>query len=64
MVTVKEPTITINGHPLTDAEALTVRVALGNFDIDLRMNGLGNDPAGINLTKLYRETIQRIHGYI
>jgi hypothetical protein len=30
-----EPRITINGHPLTEAQAMTVRVALNSFDMDL-----------------------------
>lgn len=33
-----EPRITINGVELTDAQAMTVRVAIGNFRIEL------NDP--------------------
>lgn len=43
----EEPNITINGVRLTPAEAMTVRVALGAFAMDLRCEGsLGDDDHG------------------
>jgi hypothetical protein len=42
-----EPNITINSVPLTPAEAMTVRVALNAFAIDLRSaDSLGDDDHG------------------
>jgi hypothetical protein len=43
-----EPRITINGELLTDAEAMTVRVALTNFKFDLS-DRLQNDRDNISL---------------
>ena len=40
-----EAIITVNGHKLTVAESMTVRVALTAYANDLRMNGLGDNEA-------------------
>lgn len=41
-----EPDIIVNGVRLTVGQAMTVRVALGNFVMDLQANGLGDDEHG------------------
>lgn len=43
-----EPTIIINGTTLTEAQAMTVRVALSCFDADC-----GTDEHGKEMTRLY-----------
>lgn len=45
----KEPTIVINGTTLSDAAAMTLRVALGNFQIDL-CGELGKDLGELGIT--------------
>jgi hypothetical protein len=52
-----EPAITINGTPLTVAQAMTVRVALGIFLIDLQSPDMDIGPMEI----AYRERISEIH---
>ena len=56
-----EPAITINGHPLTVAQAMTIRVALGSFAMDLRTHGLGDDGHGQAVTQGYLAAIRDIH---
>lgn len=56
-----EPKIVINGKFLSDAQAMTVRVAVNSFSIDLQSNGLGDDEHGKAMTKLYVERIQEIN---
>ncbi len=41
-----EPKITINGTPLSEAEAMTLRVALGAWMLDLTAGDLGDDETG------------------
>ena len=48
-----EATITINGIKLTNAEAMTVRVAINSFLIGLRDGHLGDDDVGKSLTTGY-----------
>lgn len=45
-----EPEIIINGHKLTNAQAMTVRVAVSSFDPEC-----GDDETGIAMTKAYKE---------
>ncbi len=52
--------ITINSEPLTDAQATTVRVAIENFDADLKDDYLGEDAHSAEMTKIYRERISEI----
>jgi hypothetical protein len=59
-----EPTITINGVLLTNAEAMTVRVAIENFAMDLRNDGLGEDEHGRTMTRLYLAQIDEIRKHI
>ena len=60
-----EPTITINGVTLSQGQAMTVRVALSAFAMDLR-DGLGDDEHGKAMTAAYRarlsEILKIIHG--
>lgn len=60
MNTQHEPTITVNGYTLSTAEAMTVRVALGNFAISLYEEGLGDDDIGRGLCAGYLAAIRTI----
>lgn len=49
-----EPTITVNGHTLTEAEAMTVRVALYDYATQLgEPDALGDDQSGRELAAGY-----------
>lgn len=50
-----EPIITINGKVLTTAQALTIRVAVSSFLMDMREEGLGDDDHGKKMAGLYIE---------
>jgi len=56
-----EPIITINGHRLHTGQAMTVRVALESFAIDLQRDGLGDDEHGRRLTQHYLAAIEAIN---
>lgn len=60
----EEPIVIINGKALTEAQAMTVRAAIENFDSDLKQNGLGEDAHGVEMTKLYRDRISEIRSLI
>jgi hypothetical protein len=49
-----EPIITINGHLCTPGEAMTLRVALQSFLMDLAEKGLGDDEHGRKMTANYQ----------
>lgn len=53
----KEPSMSINGHQLTDAQAMTIRVAIEDFDASLANDGLGDDEHGRNMVTAYRARI-------
>ena len=55
-----EPVITMNGVPLTLAQAMTVRVAIEGFSMDLMNTGLGDDEHGKTMVKLYMQRIEEI----
>lgn len=56
-----EPKIVINGHALTPAEAMTVRVALEAYASELREpDALGNDEHGQKMVDLYLVSIDSI----
>lgn len=55
-----EPTITVNGSLLTVGQAMTVRVALGAFALDLRTDGLGDDQHGTDITRAYLVRIKEV----
>ena len=53
-----EPTIIIGDKMLNEGQAMTVRVALNNFLIDLQdPDGLGEDEHGRAMTAAYRDRI-------
>lgn len=54
-----EPKITINGQEVTNAMAMTIRVSIENFAIDLEEGRMG---AGI--TESYRDRIREIRTLI
>lgn len=54
-----EPDITINGYRLSNAQAMTVRVALNAFAMDLQ-SGLGEDDIGKSMTIGYQSAIRDI----
>jgi hypothetical protein len=56
----KEPIIIINGKRTTEEQAMTIRVALNNFIIDLQHRNCGDDFHGIEMVKLYRKKIMEI----
>ena len=39
----EEPNIIINGHELSESQAMTLRVSLETFVLSLRKEGLGED---------------------
>ena len=47
-----EASITINGVPLTFGQAMTFRIAVIAFLVDMRENGLGKDEEGIAVAKI------------
>lgn len=56
-----EPDITINGCKLTEAQAMTVRVALVTFALDLREpDALGKDYTGRGIRKGYKARVSEI----
>lgn len=56
-----EPAITINGQRLTEAQAMTMRVALGYFHIGITAEGLSDTPAGIALRDAYLRAAREIY---
>lgn len=64
MKTTKEPYIIINGMVLGVAEAMTVRVAIQGFGVDLQEDGLGDNEHGKAMTKAYLQCIHRINSYM
>lgn len=54
-----EPMIIINGKLLTVGQAMTVRVALGAFAVDLQ-DGLGDDDHGKEMTAGYKARLSEI----
>ena len=59
----QEAIITVNGHALTNAQSMVVRVSLESMAGSL-IGGLGNDEHGVRMTALYRERIQEIREYL
>lgn len=55
-----EPTITINGEPLSTGEAMTVRVAIESLAGTLSVKGLGQDEHGYRMVKAYLDNIEEI----
>lgn len=61
---IKEPIITINGHTLTEGQAMTIRVSINVFKTDLDNNGLGNDLHGEKMKEAYLCNLSDILGFI
>jgi hypothetical protein len=55
-----EPVITMNGRTLTQGQAMTVRVAVCNFQLELREGVLGIDDHGRHMTNAYRERLAEV----
>jgi hypothetical protein len=56
-----EPRITINGHDLTEAQAMTVRVVLESFSLELSQDdALGTDEHGTIMRRAYLDRILEI----
>lgn len=58
-LTEPEPDIVVNGVALSEAQAMTVRVALESFSSHLD-DGLGNDRHGQIMVLLYRSRLKEI----
>ena len=56
----KEPNIIINGYILSEAEVMTVRVALETFSIDLSEGSMGTDSHGLKMADRYQTNIGTI----
>jgi hypothetical protein len=56
----QEPKIVINNIPLTNAQAMTVRVALETFLLSLVQDGLGDDEHGRAMSEGYKDRIREI----
>ncbi len=59
-----ESLITINGVLLSEGQSLSVRVAIESFIIQLKIDGLGNDDRGNQITKSYLERLGEIQELI
>jgi hypothetical protein len=56
-----EPSITVNGTPLTVSQAMTIRVALQGFAAQLHNEGLGDDDHGRTMTAAYLAAVREIN---
>lgn len=56
-----EPKITVNGVPLTEAQAMAMRVAVAHFSMDLSANGLGEDETGKAIAAGYLARIVEVN---
>lgn len=59
-----EPAVIINGQTLTEAQAMTVRVALQSFANNLAEDGLGDDDHGEKMVELYLRNISDVNDII
>lgn len=58
----REPTITINGHTLTEEQAMTARVAIVHLLLEMKQPGvLGTDERGYTMRAEYIQRAQEIH---
>lgn len=57
----REPQIVINNMKLTQAEAMTVRVAIGAFQLHLMAEGLGEDETGRSISAGYQACLERVN---
>lgn len=56
----EEAHITINGHALTSAQSVAIRVAIDSFDSELQIDGIGKDAHGSAMSAAYRDRISEI----
>lgn len=63
MPTDRESIITVNGTTLTEAQSMTVRVAVQNF-ASLCQEGLGDDEHGKAMTRGYLKAIREINALL
>jgi len=65
MSSAKEADIVINGQKLNFAQAMTLRVAIGGFIMEMNADdALGDDEHGVFMAKAYGERAQEIQGFI
>ena len=64
MSLINEADITINGVKLTSGQAMTIRVALQSFAVDLLSNGLGGDDTGEKIKDAYLARMREINAII
>jgi hypothetical protein len=56
-----EPTISINGHTLTEGQAMAVRVAVGSFLLlNSEPDSLGDDEHGRRMTQAYAARLMEV----
>jgi hypothetical protein len=55
-----EPTVTINGVTMTNAQAMTIRVAVESMAMSLHHDGLGDDDLGKLMVSGYLGAIEAI----
>jgi hypothetical protein len=60
----EEALITIGGVALTFAQSMTVRVALGSFQLELSANGMGDDETGKRLCANYKRIVGELNALI
>ena len=58
MMSPREPHVTINGHELTQAQAMTMRVAINLFSIELQDDKFRDDLGGMG--RLYQARLREI----
>ncbi len=56
-MTTEEPTIMINGRPLTENQSATIRVALEAYAMHLEQEGLGDGSHGKAMVEIYSRNI-------
>ncbi len=56
----REARVVINGHELSTAESMTLRVAIEHYASDLADHGLGDDKHGKAMTSGYLARIEEI----
>lgn len=61
---VTEKIRTLNGQPLTQGQAMTLRVAIESFASDLERNGLGDDFTGQAITAGYLRALKELRTLI
>lgn len=59
------PVITVNGEQLSDAQAMSVRVAITNFHAETgHPHALGTDEHGLKMCTLYHLRLSEVLGLI